>query len=207
MAQLEPPAVEAILSACRPLQLKPGTLIHARGDACNGMYGLESGQIQVGAVAGNGDEFVMTRLQDGEWFGEIAVLDGGPRTHDTLAITHCELAWLSMNTIQRLRAEHTEIDRWMGLLLCHHVRSSFEAIDQFLILSPRQRLAQRLLQISQNQNDTRVTVNQAEMGSLIGLSRQSVNKLLKQWQDNGWLEIGYGYVEIKRQDGLYTLLR
>lgn len=207
LQRLPPSAAEQILGLARPLELKAGSLIHSKGEACTGLYGLEHGCVQVSTVSLNGDELIMTRLHAGSWFGEIAVIDGGPRTHDTYAVQPSRIAWLDQTAILQLTQRETQFFYWLGLLLCQHVRASFEAIDQFLLLSPRQRLAQRLLQLSQGENPERksarlIQMNQEALAALVGLSRQSVNRTIRQWQQSGWLKVHYGAIELLKAQAL-----
>ena len=191
-----------ILNAARPLELTAGSLIHAKGESCSGLYGLEHGSIQVGTVSAAGDELIMTRLHPGHWFGEIAVIDGGLRTHDTYTVQPSLIAWLDNNTLNQLCQSEPQYYYWLALLLCQHARASFSAIDQFLLLSPRQRLAQRILQLSQSEQNGIVPMGQEALAALVGLSRQSVSKALGHWRRQGWIKVQYGTVQVLDQRAL-----
>ncbi|GAB4197178.1 MAG: Crp/Fnr family transcriptional regulator [Wenzhouxiangellaceae bacterium] len=198
-------ASHTLLAQARAVQLRAGALLHAKDDPCSGLYGIEKGVIEISAVNQDGDHWVVTHLTPGAWFGEIAVLDGGVRTHDAHAMSDCTLALIDNPTIHTLSQHHPWLQHALVRLLCAHVRESFTAIDQFLLLSPTQRLARRLLQLHAQSQSGLVQINQETLGKLVGLSRQSVNRLLAQWQQAGWIKRGYATLTVVDSEQLLRL--
>ena len=168
----------------------------AKGDPADGLYGLLSGEVRVSATTSAGDEIVFTRLLPGQWFGEIAVLDGGSRTHDSHAVKASVLAIIPLKAIHQLCQRYPEVYRALVGLLCAHCRSAFSGIDELLIYSPQQRLARLLLLRSRSQDEEKITISQQELAALLGISRQSINKILRTWQSKDWITCGYRGLQV-----------
>ena len=175
---------------------RAGQRIHGKSEPADGLYGVLSGEVRFSAATYSGEEIAFTRLTPGQWFGEVALLDGGTRTHDAHAITKTELAILPKSTLLRLTREIPEVYQALVLLLCNHCRQAFNALDDFLTLTPEQRLAKRLLSLASPDGSSTITLSQEELGALVGVSRQSTNKILKTWEARGWIQRGYRSLDI-----------
>src|SRR5262249_28240589 len=82
---LEPGFQRALLASSRVMVLAAGEAVFYRGDPCDGIYCVLSGAVRFGAVSPSGRESVVALVEGPEWFGEIALFDGGVRTHDVWA--------------------------------------------------------------------------------------------------------------------------
>lgn len=180
--------------------------VQGKDEAADGLYGLLDGEVRVSASTVHGGEIVLTRLMPGEWFGEIAVLDGGLRTHDAYTTVDSALAILPKAPLLEICQRFPEVYRALVLLLCEHCRLSFTALDEFLIFTPEQRLARRILLRMQESGANRIAISQEEMGALVGISRQSTNKILRAWEANGWVRRVYRGLEIIKPGHLRQLL-
>ena len=76
---------QALLSQGRRLNLEAGQRLFSRGDAPSGLYAVLSGAMRVGSVDADGKEALLVLVEAPHWFGEIALFDGQPRTHDAVA--------------------------------------------------------------------------------------------------------------------------
>src|SRR5688572_23241861 len=72
---------DALLAAGTLRDLTPGERLFSRGDAPDGLYAIVDGAIRVSGVSESGKEAVLTLLESPQWFGEVSVFDGQPRTH------------------------------------------------------------------------------------------------------------------------------
>ena len=148
---------------------------------------------------------MFSRLLPGQWFGEIAILDGGVRTHDSHTVVASEIAILSRQVILDVCRRNAEVYRALVSLLCEHCRLAFDAIDEFLIYSPEQRTARRLLQLLPRDGSRKIFISQAELGAIVGISRQSTNKILKRWESRAWIKCAYSGVEVIDCEALQSL--
>ena len=89
--QLPPEALDRLGSYMKRRSLPRGTVIFTEGDPGSGLMGVLAGTVKISAPSVDGRDIVLNIIQEGEIFGEIALLDGRPRTADASAMTDCEL--------------------------------------------------------------------------------------------------------------------
>ena len=85
-AHLPAALADAVLDCGRLQKLAPGMVLFRRGDPPGDWYAVCSGAIKASSTAADGSESILAVLEPGNWFGEIALLDGGPRVHDATAV-------------------------------------------------------------------------------------------------------------------------
>ena len=205
LGSLPETAREELIKAAKVQRYHAGQRVQGKGEAADGLYGLLSGEVRVRASTYGGHEIVFTRLFPGNWFGEIAILDGGLRTHDAHATVESQLAILPKRPLLALCDQFPAVYRALVSLLCTHCRMAFSAVDDFLVYSPEQRLANRLL-LAAEVPRKRISMSQEELGALIGVSRQSINKILRKWEQRGWILRGYRALEVMDVDSLRRLV-
>ncbi|NQY89698.1 MAG: Crp/Fnr family transcriptional regulator [Colwellia sp.] len=171
-------------------------LVHSKNSEAYGLYAVISGEVRISATTSSGEEIVFTRITAGQWFGEVALLDGGVRTHDGFTTVESELAILPKESVLIICKKYPEIYSALVSLLCDHCRQAFSAIDDFLLFTPEQRIAKLLLKRFKLSNQKRVNISQYELGALIGISRQSTNKILKSWETKGFIKRYYRSLEV-----------
>ena len=84
-AALDPAFAQAVLGSSRVMALASGETVFHRGDASEGIYCVLSGAVCFGAIAASGRGSIVALAEAPQWFGEVALFDGGPRTHDAWA--------------------------------------------------------------------------------------------------------------------------
>ena len=88
---LAPPVIERFASSMEQCSVARGGIIFAKGDAGTGLMGVLAGSVRISVASTSGRDIVLNIIHPGEIFGEIALLDGHPRTADATAMTDCEL--------------------------------------------------------------------------------------------------------------------
>ncbi|MDP5039825.1 MAG: cyclic nucleotide-binding domain-containing protein, partial [Paraglaciecola sp.] len=96
----------AIVGSATMKYLHLGQYLHRKGDKVDGLYCLLSGKLRASNLSLNGQELILTWLQEGNWFGEISMFDGLPRTHDAIAEHDCSLLKISNQQFEQLLAAH-----------------------------------------------------------------------------------------------------
>jgi len=195
----------ALIATARLKSASKGQAVYRKGDRAGGLLYLLKGRLSLGATTLAGQAFVLTTLSPGEWFGEISVLDGKLRTHDVMALTDSDFALLPLTDIQRLSARFSEIETMIVQLMCVHMRAAFDAIDDFLLLNPEQRLAKRVIEMQRRQPTGSVGMSQQDLSDLMGVSRQSISKILKKWEAKRVIKRAYRGFSIVSQAGLQCI--
>lgn len=197
-------ARDELLSKVRVKHFKEGQRVHSKSSLADGLYCVISGEVKISTTTLNGEELVLTRILPDNWFGEIALLDGGERTHDAHTTKISEIAVIPKAAILHACNKYPEVYVALTKLLCKHTRLAFLAIENFLTFKPAQRIAKTLLYRQQSNQSSFIEIKQSELGRMVGISRQSTNKILKNWEQLGIIKRAYGGVEIIDQSRLLT---
>jgi CRP/FNR family cyclic AMP-dependent transcriptional regulator len=170
------------------------------------MFAICSGTIRISAPSPAGRGAIFNLVSDGAVFGEIALLDGLPRSADATAITDCELMVIERRDFVPLIHEQPEIGLKLIEILCGRLRQTTEQLEDVMFLDLPGRLAKTLLHLAKNSKPTphgpKVTLTQSDIGKIIGISRESTNKQLRTWQDRNWLLLERGGIVILAPDAL-----
>ncbi len=184
-----------------------GETIFLMGSSGDSMMAVLDGNIRISVPSPEGKEIVLAIIQPGEVFGEIAVLDGKERTAEAAAMTDCTLAVLERRDVLSFLDAHPS--GWPRLveLLCGRLRHSDRQIAEMAFLQLPVRLAKALLRMADMaaglagaRAGARIRLTQRELGNIVGMTRESVNKCLREWQRNGIVRIeGNAIVIVKRE--------
>src|SRR5262245_43048659 len=121
-AALDPAFQQNVLSSSHVMVLGAGTPVFHRGDPCDGIYCVLSGAVRFGAIAQSGRELIVALIEAPEWFGEIALFDGGVRTHDAWVDIPSSLLHLPLRHLTRILASDPGAWQHLGRLLVRKLR-------------------------------------------------------------------------------------
>ncbi|ROH86777.1 Crp/Fnr family transcriptional regulator [Stagnimonas aquatica] len=195
--------------------LADGALLFAKGDAADGLYGLLSGRVRISATTRDGRDLLVNLFEPGDWFGEISMFDGLPRTHDARAVGASELLLIPRARFHALLAAQPVLYPHFMRMLCRKLRRSFAWIEYIAFLPMSARLAARLLELAQDYGETQADgsvlialhLPQEELGRMLSVSRQTVSKELNALEARGWIRLDYGRVLIRQPEALEALVR
>lgn len=199
-----PDTMQAALQALgQPRRLPAGGFLFLREDAPDGLYGILEGSMVIGSSSLTGKHSVLTRLAAGHWFGEVALFDHGPRTHDAGSDRGCLLWHVPQAAL--LGWLHGWPQGWLplGQLMAAKTRKLMQGLAQQTLLSPEARLAQRLLLLADG--DGRIRLSQEALASATGISRQTCNAILGQLADAGLISVGRGQLQVHDRSALQQL--
>lgn len=193
----------ALLRAGRRVTLARGERLFARGDANSGLYAVLSGAISVGAVGPSGKEALVAVAEAPQWFGEIALIDGGPRTHNADAREASTLLWLPLPALHAMLTEDPRRWQAFGQLAMEKLRALFMGVEEMALLAAPARIARRLQslatahgQLADGHTRPALQLNQEQLGAMLSLTRQTVNLVLKDFEARGLLRCQYGRIEV-----------
>jgi CRP-like cAMP-binding protein len=186
-------------------------ILHQKNDLADGFYCVISGRVRVSNFTVEGKELVLTWIQPGNWFGEISLLDGQTRTHDTHAEDATILLKVPKLAFEQLFKEHQDWSQHIMRLLCQRVRATFSLIDETGCLSLKGQLCKRLSLMYQGLEEQRQTkiielaISQDTLAQLIHSSRQTVNKILQSLRAEKIINLQYGKIIILDKNALKEL--
>src|SRR5437870_6293378 len=103
------PVIEHLGSYMRTRRVARGTTIFSKGDPGAGLMGVLAGAVKVSVASADGKDIVLNTFHEGEVFGEIALLDGRPRTADATAMSECELVVIEPRDFVPVPCDHPEV--------------------------------------------------------------------------------------------------
>lgn len=180
--------------------LPAGARLFLRGDPADGLYGVLTGSVLIGASNAVGKATLLSRLGTGQWFGELALFDHGPRSHDAWADEPCLLWHVPQRALLAWLDAEPALWRDIGLLLAGKTRKLMNGLEQHTLLPSRARVAQRLLLLADGASSLRLS--QEALASAVGLSRQSCNAMLGQLAGMGLIQLGRGVITVRDAVGL-----
>lgn len=181
-----------------------GTIIFMKGDPGTGLMGVLSGAVKISVASTEGRDIVLNIIREGDIFGEIALLDGHPRTANATAISECELVILERREFIPFLRSHPDAALKVMQTLCSRLRRTSEQVHDVSFLTLPIRLAKVLLQLSANTTACtaapKLAFTQREIGEIVGRSRESTNKQLREWADLGWIRLEWGRITLLKPD-------
>jgi CRP/FNR family cyclic AMP-dependent transcriptional regulator len=190
-----PAEVQAVLLAAasrRPLAR--GDALFHKGSLPDALFGVVSGTLRVSVVSAAGREAVIALLEKDHWFGEVSLFVGAQRVYDTCALDDSEIAVVPAAAFHHLVATRPDVHLALTRLVCHRLRHALAWIDDAILMPLPVRLAHRLLALDAGAGA--LTVSQEELAFMLGVSRQSINRQLGLWQDQGLVRTSYGRIEL-----------
>lgn len=199
LQQLDPQLQQQLLALGRERSLDAGAVLFHRGDSFDGIYLLQQGLLLISGVNRHGDEALLTVIEPGVVFGEIALFDGEARTHDAIAAQPCRLLQFPAPALHQLLKQQPQWWQHLGTLLTGKMRQAFTALELHTLLNARARLCWRLWQLCP-QAGASLPLSQQQLAQLLGLSRQSTNQLLRSLEREGVIALSYGSLVVLRRD-------
>jgi CRP-like cAMP-binding protein len=202
---LGPDVIDRLASYAHTKAAAAGTTIFAKGDPGTSLCAVCSGTVMIRNRSPDGKDAVLNLVQTGEVFGEIALLDGRPRTADAVAMTDCELMVIDRREFIPLVQSRPDIALKLIEVLCDRLRHTSEQVEDVLFLELPARLAKTLLWLAKNAKSSaqgKVTITQREIGQIIGMSRESTNKQLRLWEQRKWVRLERGGVVVLAPEAL-----
>jgi CRP/FNR family transcriptional regulator, cyclic AMP receptor protein len=194
-------------------QFRKGDPLLERGRPGSNMMILVTGRARVTATSAEGREVTLMILEPGMTLGELALLDGKPRSADVVAMSACLVLLLERRDFLPLLTQNPDLSlRLMGVL-CDRLRTTSLALEEVALTDIPTRLASLLLKLSTRYGldggqgrRIQLRLSQGDMSSLIAATRESVNKQLRSWRGQGILDEEDGHIIVKQPDVLQALV-
>jgi CRP-like cAMP-binding protein len=163
--------------------------------------------VRIGVSSSDGKELLLAVLPQGEVFGELAVLDGKPRSADAIADGPCTLAYLERRDVLSFLERHPSAWPKLVEVLAERLRRTDELVAEIAMEHLPVRLARTMLRVMHRESESdrsnpNVRFSQSELASMVGGRRESVNKCLRVWQRDGLVQVTGRSIVIKNRAGL-----
>ena len=195
-SKLSPALRDDILSRAVVRRHADGAILSARGSAAEDWCGVARGAVRVSSVSLAGKQVTLTYVEPGTWFGDIALFDGMPRTHDAHAHGDTVVLGVRRADFKELLSRHVELYDALLRLNCRRLRLLFDTVEDLNTLPLAARLAKQILLLARSYGveegaEIRIGLQlaQEDIAQLLGASRQRVNQELKSFERDGAVRI------------------
>jgi CRP-like cAMP-binding protein len=207
---LDPDALERLAASMRSRRFRRGEVIFHIGDPGDALFVILNGEVKISLPSETGDEAILATLRPGDVFGELALLDGAPRSASASALTATETVVLPRDRFRELIATETGFRDALLASIAGELRRLTTHVEELHFLDITGRLAARLVRLAQEGGAPapdgsvrlRTNLTQADLASMVGCTRQSVNKLLGQFTDDGLVRLERDAIVLTDLDGL-----
>ncbi len=190
---LDADAINKVAALCHTRHLAAGEILFRKGDSGDALFGIRRGQIRIETGSADGRRLALNFLGAGDLFGEIALLDGQTRTADAMAGEPSELFVVRRNDFLSYLESEPRVAVKLIALLCQRIRWASDRFEESVLLPLQVRLARQLCDLATDFG-SEVYISQEQLGIYVGAARESVNRQLQQWRQQGILKIRRGRI-------------
>jgi CRP/FNR family cyclic AMP-dependent transcriptional regulator len=214
-AGLDDDALERVAAGTRTRRFRRGEVIFHAGDPGDALFIIVSGEVKISLPSETGDEAIIATLRAGDVFGELALLDGAARSATASALSATEAVVLPRDRFRELIATEPNVRDALLASLAGELRRLTIHVEELHFLDMTGRVAARLVRLAEESGPAdddgtirlRSSLTQGELASMVGCTRQSVNKLLGQFSDEGLVRLDREGIAITDLSGLVAASR
>ncbi len=214
-AGLDRAALERVAAGMRSRRFRRGEVIFHLGDPGDALFVLVAGDVKISLPSETGDEAILATLGPGAVFGELALLDGAPRSATATSMSVTEAVVLPRDRFRELIATEAGVRDALLASIAGELRRLTTHVEELHFLDMTGRLAARLVRLAGEGGTAtadgsirlRANLTQGDLAAMVGCTRQSVNKLLGQFTDDGLIRQDRDGIVIVDLGGLVTASR
>jgi len=188
-AALPEDALEELRAQARVQTYARNEVLFRQGDPADDLFVVQDGRIAIAQQSGDGRESVVAVLEAGGLFGDLPLFDGAPRSADVRALTDTTVVALAYEPVRAVLQARPELLWVMVRMLAQRLRATDEALADSVFLDVPARTAKRLLELAGDADRFTLPITQEELASMVGASRERVNKAISLFMRLGWLEL------------------
>ncbi|MGD8327243.1 MAG: Crp/Fnr family transcriptional regulator [Sphingomonadales bacterium] len=201
--------LDNLLSYAHRKRLKRGEILLQQGDEGHAMVLVTRGTFKISSVSSSGKEVVLNYIGKGSVIGEISLFDEGVRTATVAAVEASEVLVFQRRDIMPFLSRHLDIAMRLVRLLCKRLRQTNALLESDRSLAMGPKLARGLLQLAEEHGEVKAdglslkfVLSQTDLGNFVSLSRENVNRQLREWQRAQLIAIEAGRIRLLNLDAL-----
>jgi len=187
-ADLDAGELDRILADAHCLQLSRNQVLFNQGDPADALYGVRAGRVAIILQSPDGRESVLTLMEPGDLFGDMPLFDGQARSAQARALETSDLLYVPYPAIRAVLEARPTLLWSVVATLSRRLRSTDAALADSVFLDVTGRTAKRLLELAGDADAFVLPITQEELASLVGASRERVNKAISMFIRLGWLD-------------------
>ena len=199
----------SLIERLRRRRYRKGVTVFLHGDPGRDLYVIESGSIKICMTTADGKEITLAILGVGEFFGEMALMDGEPRSSDAVTMEDCQFLLLERAEFMQFVGEHPSVAHRIIEVLSRRLRDNNELVQDAAFFDVAARLARVILRLADSvgtRDGGAITISrrltQNDLAGMIGTTRESVNKWLAFYERQRLVERRGGLIRVLDPEGL-----
>ena len=205
LSVLTPCEAATLLTRAVVKRFPAGRVVFQQEERCDGLYGVLTGRVAFNIATHDGKTLLINIAKRGETFGDISLLDGKGHLTTALARDASELLFIPRREFMAIVSRRPDMMLQIMEHLCGRLRGFASDIADLAYMDTSRRLARQLVALSTDDGEgpePSVLVSQAELASMLGLSREHVSRKLIAWSDQGILEQKRGRIIVRNAEAL-----
>jgi len=178
-----------LLANAKPVKLAADEVLFLAGDPGDGCYRLEEGLLKVSMLSPTGAERILAILGPGSIVGDMAMIDGRPRSASVSALRECKLSFVSRTAFETVAAKNPEIYKHLLNVLAARLRDTDQVVAAGTFLPVKGRVARALLDLAKafgkevdgGRIVIRQKLSQSDVAAMAGIARENVSRILNEW--------------------------
>jgi CRP/FNR family transcriptional regulator, cyclic AMP receptor protein len=203
---LEPAAMAAFEQQTEMRPCRKGQLLYSQEDRAEVLFLLKRGRVQLYRLTPSGKRLELATIEPGAFFGEMLLVGETLRHTFAEAVEDSLICVMSRSDIERLMRERSEVALRMIEVLSRRLALCEARLEEMAYRSVPARLAAVLLRLSQGKSGEAVLITHQELGDMIGALRESVTKVLDDFQRAELVELSRGHIMVRDVAGLQARL-
>ncbi|NQU03453.1 MAG: Crp/Fnr family transcriptional regulator [Syntrophaceae bacterium] len=195
---------ERLAALLRKRSLKKGEVLFRKGDEGIALYIVQKGSVRIVLPSRMGDEVSPAIFTEGDFFGEMALLDGMPRSADAVALEQTEVLALNRRDFLAFLQNNEMAIKAIFSYLSMRLRKTDDLLEDAYFLNISTRFARRLVELAQKRGRTGqdenieidLRLNQSDLASIVGTTRESINKELRVLRERGIVHMAESKIRI-----------
>jgi len=205
--QLDPAALAGLASESTVRSYPRGQTVFHQGDPGDCLFVVAAGLLKVFTVSEQGDDLMLATLRPPDTFGELAIIDGGPRSASVEALEPTVLLAISHSAFTRLVRQYPSLQDAVLRSVAGLLRDVLERASDLVFLDLPGRVAKTILDLGDERGEASpegirvdVELTQEDLAALVGGSRSTVNQILHSFQQRGYVSLQGRTLVLKRPE-------
>lgn len=178
-----------LMAGATPRKLSANEVLFLAGDPGDGLYRVDEGLLKVSIASASGAERILAILGPGAVVGDLAIIDGLPRSATVTALRDCKLSFLSRSAFDAFVAREPRIYKYLVTILAARLRDTDKLVAAGSFLPLKGRVARALLDLAHAFGNEvaggriviRHKVSQTELAAMAGIARENVSRIMNDW--------------------------
>ncbi len=177
-------------------------IIINEGDETDSLYLILSGKVKIVLSDEDGKEVIISILEPGDYFGELALIDSEPRSARVVTMADCQFSIVHKSDFDQLTENNPSLVRNLLTGLTQRLRAANKNIESLALMDVYGRVARTLLQFAEEEGEQRIIkekLTQKDIANMVGASREMVSRIFKDLTTGGYIAVESGKIILKEK--------